>query len=141
MPCLYAVPWLGVEGSATTPNLIVRLDATGAVQQEIPLPADIAAAVTTKGFEGVAEVGDNVWVAIKKIYEFDVPATWTGFPTVRKRLVKDLLPALRSDHGWVQDKVEGLTIGGDGRTYAVTDNDALDDATGETLFLRLGKLL
>jgi hypothetical protein len=41
----------------------------------------------------------------------------------------------------VQDKVEGLTIGGDGRTYAVTDNDALDDATGETLFLRLGKLL
>lgn len=38
-------------------------------------------------------------------------------------------------------QVEGLTIGGDGRTYAVTDNDALDDATGETLFLRLGKLL
>jgi hypothetical protein len=27
--------------------------------------------------------------SIKKIYEFDVPATWTGFPTVRKRLVKD----------------------------------------------------
>jgi hypothetical protein len=90
----------------------------------MPLPAGIA----------VAEVGDNVRVAIQRSLK-------TGFPTVRKRLVKDLLPALRSDHGWVQDKVEGRTIGGDGRTYAVTGNDALDDATGETLFLRLGKLL
>jgi len=200
--------WLASEGSAETPNLLVRLDARGAVQQEIPLPAAVAAAVTTNGFEGVAETGAAVWVAIqrplktdpanvvrigrhdlrtgawswllypldaaplgwtglselvavdgntfavierdnqrgpqasiKKIYEFDVPATWTGTPTVRKTLVKDLLPALKADNGWVQDKVEGLAIGGDGRTYAVTDNDAVDDATGETVFLRLGRLL
>jgi hypothetical protein len=26
----------------------------------------------------------------------------------------------------------------DGQVYAVTDNDGLDGATGETLFLRLG---
>jgi hypothetical protein len=186
----------------------VRLDAKGAVRQEIPLPADIAAAVTTNGFEGVAEVGDYVWVAVqrslktdpqninrigrydtrtgtwawlgypvdavplgwsglseivavdrdtvavierdnqrgpqaslKKIYEFDVPARWTGFPIVEKRLVKDMLPLLGSDHGWVQDKLEGLAVAGDGQTYAVTDNDAIDDATGETQFFRLGRLL
>jgi hypothetical protein len=41
----------------------------------------------------------------------------------------------------VQDKVEGLAVGGDGQTYAVTDNDAIDDATGETVFLRLGRIL
>ncbi|WP_433377098.1 esterase-like activity of phytase family protein [Actinoplanes sp. CA-142083] len=200
--------WIASEGSASTPNLLVRLDAKGAVRQEIPLPADIAAAVTTNGFEGVAEVGDYVWVAIqrslktdpqtvnrigryntktgewawlgypvdavplgwsglseivavdgntfavierdnqrgpqaslKKIYEFDVPATWTGFPTVKKRLVKDMLPLLKSDNGWVQDKLEGLAIAGNGQTYAVTDNDAIDDATGETQFFRLGRLL
>jgi len=200
--------WLGVEGGANTPNLIVRLDAAGAVQQEIPLPPDVAAAVTTNGFEGVAEVGTDVWVAvqralktdpadivrigrystatgtwswlgyqldaaptgwtglselvavdrntfavierdnqrgpqasIKKVYAFDVPSTWTGMPTVHKRLVKDLLPALKADNGWVQDKVEGLTVAGNGQTYAVTDNDGLDDATGETVFLRLGHLL
>jgi hypothetical protein len=75
--------------------------------------------------------------SIKKIYRFDVPATWTGMPTVSKKLVKDLLPALKADNGWVQDKVEGLAIGGDGQTYAVTDNDALDDATGETVLLSL----
>ena len=201
--------WLASEGSAATPNLLVRLDGRGRVQQEIALPADIAAAVTSNGFEGVAETPGAVWVAvqrplrtdpatvarigrydvatgawswlaypldaapvgwtglselvavdgdtfavierdnqrgpqasIKKIYAFDVPAAgWTGLPAVRKRLVNDLLPALRADNGWVQDKVEGLAVGGDGRTYAVTDNDAVDDATGETVLLRLGRLL
>jgi hypothetical protein len=200
--------WLGVEGSASTPNLLVRLNAAGAVQQEVPFPADIAAAVTTNGIEGVAEVGDYVWVAvqrslktdpqtinrigryntktgewawlgypvdaaplgwsglselvavdgntfavierdnqrgpqasIKKIYAFDVPATWTGFPTVQKRLVKDMLPLLKADHGWVQDKLEGLAIAGNHQTYAVTDNDGIDDSTGETQFFRLGRLL
>ncbi|MEU8818000.1 esterase-like activity of phytase family protein [Actinoplanes sp. NPDC048796] len=77
---------------------------------------------------------------MKKVYEFDVPATWTGVPAVRKKLVKDLLPALKAGHGWVQDKVEGLAIAGNGQAYAVTDNDALDDATGETVFLRLGRI-
>ncbi|GGK87938.1 esterase-like activity of phytase family protein [Mangrovihabitans endophyticus] len=200
--------WLAVEGAKTTPNLLVRLDRGGAVRQEVPLPADVAAAVTTNGLEGVAESGGALWVAvqrelttdpagitrigrydlrtggwswlgyplekadtgwvglselvavdrntfavierdnqrgpaasIKRIYAFDVPAHWTGMPTVHKRLVKDLLPALSADHGWVQDKVEGLAVAGDGRTYAVTDNDGLDDATGETVFLRLGRLL
>ena len=78
--------------------------------------------------------------SIKKIYSFDVPATWTGTPAVTKKLVKDVLPALRADHGWVQDKLEGLAVAGDGRAYAVTDNDAIDDATGETVFLDLGRL-
>ncbi len=192
--------WLADEGS----NLLVRLDARGRVQQEIPVPV----ALTANGLEGIAETGTDVWVAvqrpipadpanvtrigkydtisgawswlaypldaapvgwtglselvalgrnrfavverdnqrgpqasIKKIYTFTAPATWTGLPAVRKRLAKDLLPALQADNGWVQDKVEGLAVAGNGRTYAVTDNDAIDDATGETVFLRLGRLL
>ena len=190
--------WLAVE-----PSLLVRLDAAGRVQQEIPLPADIQATITSNGLEGVAVSGDAVWVAvqrplkgetttrigryadgtwswlaypldtaavgwtglselvavdrdtfavierdnqrgpaaaIKKVYRFDVPARWSGVPVVKKTLVRDLLPALRADHGWVQDKVEGLAVAGNGQAYAVTDNDAIDDATGETVFLRLGRL-
>ena len=38
----------------------------------------------------------------------------------------------------MQEKVEGLTIGGDGRVYLVTDNDGVEDATGETVFADLG---
>jgi hypothetical protein len=40
----------------------------------------------------------------------------------------------------VLDKPEGLTIGADGEAYAVTDNDGVDDATGETQLFRLGDL-
>ncbi|GAA1626549.1 esterase-like activity of phytase family protein [Actinoplanes couchii] len=202
--------WLAVEGTGAgkDPDLLVRLNKRAEVVEEIALPADVAAAITSNGLEGVAESGDNVWVAvqraikgdpantarigryhtvtktwswllypldtaptgwtglselvavdadtfavierdnqrgpsaaIKKIYTFDVPKQWTGTPTVRKKLAKDLLPLLKSDNGWVQDKVEGLTVAGNGRTYAVTDNDGLDDATGETVFLDLGRLL
>ncbi|WP_430789793.1 esterase-like activity of phytase family protein [Actinoplanes sp. G11-F43] len=200
--------WLAVEGSGEDPNLLVRLNKRAEVQEEIALPADVAAAITSNGLEGVAESGTAVWVAvqraikgdpantarigrydtvtktwswllypldtapagwtglselvavdgdtfavierdnqrgtlasIKRIYTFDVPKRWTGTPLVRKKLVKDLLPLLKADNGWVQDKVEGLAIAGDGRTYAVTDNDGIDDATGETVFLNLGRLL
>ena len=94
--------WLAVEGSTSKPDLLVRLDARGQVQQEVPLPADVAAAVITNGYEGVAEVAvdhdtfavierDNQrgpQASIKKIYAFDVPATWTGVPTVQRRLVR-----------------------------------------------------
>ncbi|MFD0742565.1 esterase-like activity of phytase family protein [Phytohabitans flavus] len=208
--------WLGVEGTGPTgnPNLLVRLHSNGAVAEEVPLPADVAAAITSNGIEGVAVTGsgskEQVWVAIqreltgdqkglvrigrysvasktwawlaypldaapagawvglselvvvdhntfavierdnqrgpaakvKKVYTFDVPGAFgTGLPVVKKRLAIDLLPLLQAGNGWTQDKVEGLTIGGDGRTYAVTDNDGVDESTGETVFMRLGKLL
>ncbi|TQL69934.1 hypothetical protein FB381_3857 [Nocardioides albertanoniae] len=81
--------------------------------------------------------------AIKRVYTVDVPRHGTtGLSPVtplRKRLAYDLLPALQGTHGWTQEKLEGFTVGADGRAYAVTDNDGLDNATGETAFLDLGK--
>ncbi|GAB6094484.1 esterase-like activity of phytase family protein [Desulfatiferula olefinivorans] len=62
-------------------------------------------------------------------------------PIVSKEIVTDLLPKLRETRGWTPDKVEGLALSADGRLYAVTDNDGVKDATGETLFLDLGMLL
>ena len=57
-----------------------------------------------------------------------------------KTLVKDLLPELQAGNGWVVDKVEGTALTANGKVYVVTDNDGVDDASGETRFLRLGKL-
>ena len=59
---------------------------------------------------------------------------------VTKKLAIDVLPRLQALNGWTQEKLEGLTIGADDQVYAVTDNDGLEDATGETQFLRLGSL-
>lgn len=66
-------------------------------------------------------------------------ANGLALPMVNKELAVDVLPKLRATNGWTQEKLEGFTIAADGQMYAVTDNDALEDATGETVFLRLGK--
>jgi hypothetical protein len=42
-------------------------------------------------------------------------------------------------NGYVVDKVEGMTFDSAGDLFVVSDNDGVDDS-GETLFLKLGKL-
>ena len=78
--------------------------------------------------------------AVKRIYTVDLDdaSGSAGLSVLSKRLVRDLLPDLRATNGWVQEKVEGLTVGGNGRVYLVTDNDGVEDATGETVFADLG---
>ncbi|GAA4130908.1 esterase-like activity of phytase family protein [Aminobacter aganoensis] len=62
-------------------------------------------------------------------------------PVVDKSLVRDLLPDLKSAaNGYVVDKVEGFAIDASGEAFVVTDNDGVDDSSGETLFLRLGNI-
>ncbi len=83
---------------------------------------------------------------VKRIYSVALdgfkPAKLGGeLPVVEKVLVRDLLPDLKSaTNGYVVDKVEGFTIDAAGDAYVVTDNDGVDDSSGETLFLKLGKL-
>ncbi|MEV6345989.1 esterase-like activity of phytase family protein [Actinoplanes sp. NPDC051851] len=140
-----------IKGDPAGTNRIGRYDTVTGTWSWLLYPADVAPV----GWSGLSEIvavdadtfavieRDNqrgTLASIKRIYRFDVPATWTGIPMVTKTLVADVLPNLTADNGWVQDKLEGLAIAGDGRWYAVTDNDAIDDATGETVFLDLGKL-
>ncbi|RED45772.1 esterase-like activity of phytase family protein [Aestuariispira insulae] len=67
------------------------------------------------------------------------PAPLGGsLPVLEKRVVLNLLPAMAANNGWTPDKVEGLAITANGRILAVTDNDGVDDATGETQLLDLG---
>lgn len=59
-------------------------------------------------------------------------------PLLTKRPVLDLLPALSAGGAAVHDKIEGLALVG-GRLVGAVDNDGVDDAPGESVFLRLGK--
>lgn len=52
-------------------------------------------------------------------------------------VVVDLLPYLTSTGGYVLDKVEGLAIAADGTMWVSTDNDGVDDHSGETMFFSL----
>lgn len=83
--------------------------------------------------------------AIKRLYRVDLDtmkpvALGETLPVVSKTLVRDLMPDLQSLNGYVQDKVEGFAIDANGDAYLVTDNDGVDDSSGETLWLKLGKL-
>ncbi|ADH89411.1 conserved hypothetical protein [Ancylobacter novellus DSM 506] len=61
-------------------------------------------------------------------------------PVLAKTEVKDLLPLLKAPHGYVLDKVESFAIDAAGNAFIVTDNDGVDDSSGETQFISLGKL-
>ena len=105
------------------------------------------------GWVGMSEItahGDHVYVierdnqhdhraVTKKIYRIAksdlTPAPLGGeLPVVSKELVRDLLPDLKSTGGYVLDKVEGLAILQDGTVWVSTDNDGVDDSSGETMF-------
>lgn len=111
------------------------------------------------GWMGLSEItaaGDRVIVIerdnqiaesakVKKLYAISMadmkPAALGGeLPLVKKTELRDLLPDLKSAKGYVLDKVESFAIDQAGDAYFITDNDGVDNASGETLFIKLGKL-
>lgn len=68
-----------------------------------------------------------------------IPAPLGGpLPVVTREVVRDLLPDLEATNGYVLEKIEGMAIGADGTAWLVTDNDGVDDSSGETLFWSIG---
>ncbi len=89
------------------------------------------------------QAGSNA--RIKRVYKFSIagldPQPQGGtFPLVQKTLVRDLMPDLEAPNGLVIEKVEGLAVNRNGQAFIVTDNDGVDDSSGETQFLRLGTI-
>ena len=220
--------WLGSEGNAgSRPNLVLKVDVTGAVVAEFELPADLVDNRRSNGIEGIAVTGEpgeeTVYVAIqrawpdegdtdevntkigrldfesgswdfvhyplepegngdwiglseltllpdgsfavverdkgwgptygfvaelKAVYGVDLEAADFrpyedgepngGLVTIGKTLLRDMLPDLAAVSIFTAEKLEGLAVAADGQVYAVTDNDGVDTATGETLFIGLG---
>ncbi|MGV3575694.1 MAG: esterase-like activity of phytase family protein [Devosia sp.] len=105
------------------------------------------------GWVGISEItinGDYAYIVerdnqiagkagIKAIYRVPV-AELVGaelggeLPVVTKELVRDLIPDLAANNGYVVDKVESFAIDSNGKGYVITDNDGVDDSSGETFF-------
>jgi hypothetical protein len=202
--------WLASEGRTdrVIPHALYRVDASGEIQEEIGLPAELMAVERRFGFEGITRVGDTLWMAVQrewaddpadhvKLLAYDTasgawgavhypktPAAsgWVGLseitahgdhvylverdnqlgdrarvkritrvaldemrpaplgsdlPVVTVEEVRDLIPDLRATGGFVLDKVEGLAIAADGTAWVSTDNDGVDDHSGETMFFQV----
>ncbi|WP_418907654.1 esterase-like activity of phytase family protein [Glutamicibacter endophyticus] len=83
------------------------------------------------------QVGEHA--QLKAVYQVTLPEPVAGqVPMLHKKLAVDVMPSLTGDNGRVQEKLEGLGVTGSGQVYVVSDNDAVKDATGETVFAHLG---
>lgn len=200
--------WLASEGRSDRliPHALYHVDAEGKILAEVAFPEALLPSEIRFGAEGVAKVGNTLWVAIQREwkddpkgqvkllgydteaktwsavrYPLEAPAegAWNGLseitahgdyvyiverdnqiagkalhkkvyrvpvaelvgaeiggdlPVVSKELVRDLVPDLAMSKGYIVDKVESLAIAADGTAYAITDNDGIDDSSGETFF-------
>ncbi len=89
----------------------------------------------TTGFNAELKALFGVDLAAAEFRAYDDLA---GLTTVTKKLLRDVLPDLAANSVWTAEKLEGVAVTADGNVYVVTDDDGIDDATGETIFLGLG---
>lgn len=122
----------------------------------VAYPLEAAAEGAWVGLSEITADGDHVYLIerdnqiggeaqLKALYRVPVAelvAAELGgeLPVVSKELVRDLVPDLGSLNGYVVDKVESFAVDADGVGYVITDNDGVDDSSGETLFWSIGKL-
>ena len=209
--------WIASEGrpDRLVPHAIYKVDASGEIDEEIAIPAELSAVQRRFGFEGITTVGEGddtvLWMAVQREWNDDEagvvklvayqPSTeawgavkyplepkgkgWVGLseitahgdyvyiverdnqigsdaalkklfrvsldqmnpvelggelPLVSKEEVHDFIPDLAGFGGYVVDKIEGFAIDVSGEAFAVTDNDGVDDSSGESFFFSIGKL-
>lgn len=119
-------------------------------------PLEAAAEGAWNGLSEITAHGDYVYVverdnqialkaALKKLYRVPVSelvgAEIGGeLPVVSKQEVRDFIPDLAANNGYVVDKVESFAIDAAGAGYVITDNDGVADSSGETFFWSVGTI-
>jgi hypothetical protein len=112
-----------------------------------------------KGWVGLSEItayGDQVYIVerdnqigtnakVKRLYKVTQAQLKSAplggqLPLVEKQLVRNFIPDLKMLNGYVVDKLESFAIDVNGTGYAITDNDGVDDSSGETYFFSTGKM-
>jgi uncharacterized protein YjiK len=102
-------------------------------------------ATTNYDPEGIAIAPDNaLWIASEGNASDSRPnlvrvQATDNLISNGEKSVYDMVPNLKATNGWITDKPEGVAITNSGRTFVVTDNDGVEDWSGETWFLDLGR--
>jgi hypothetical protein len=150
--------WMAVQREwKDDPKGMVKLlayDTEAETWGAVHYPLDTAGDNAWIGLSEITLKGDWVYIVerdnqvsetalVKKLYRVPAaqmqPAPLGGpLPVVTKELVRDLLPDLAVLKGYAMDKIEGFAIDAAGTGFVVTDNDGVDDSSGETLFWSLG---
>ena len=109
------------------------------------------------GLSELTYLGDETFAVIERDNQFGAKAVKTlatfsvkglkpapfgssDIPTVEKTLLRGLTLELMKLGGYGLDKVEGMAVDKAGELFVVTDNDGVDDSSGETQFFAFGKV-
>lgn len=153
-------PWMAVQREwGDDPKGLVKLLSYDPETKEwgaVHYPLDAPAKGAWVGLSEMVAHGDWVYFierdnqigeaarlkAITRVARADLKAAPLdgALPVVTKETVRDLIPDLRVLNGYVVDKVEGFAIDAAGQGWVVTDNDGVDDSSGETLFWSIGQI-
>jgi hypothetical protein len=79
------------------------------------------------------------FAVLKTLAKFRWSDAGDGVVNHADKSVYDLLPHFLATNGWVTDKPEGVAVTMTGELFVVSDNDAVDDWSGETWFFGLGR--
>lgn len=78
------------------------------------------------------------FAGLKTLVKIDVVSALDGVVEQAEKTVYDLTPGLAGSNGWITDKPEGVAVTQNGQLFLCTDNDGVDDWSGETWFMNLG---
>ena len=81
------------------------------------------------------------FAGLKTLISVPAGADADGAIGTSEKAAYDLLPHLRATRGWISDKVEGVAVTPAGKVWVSTDNDGVDDWSGETWFFSPGRIL
>ncbi|MEQ8206361.1 MAG: esterase-like activity of phytase family protein [Woeseia sp.] len=113
---------------------------------------DIGENASWVGLSEITQVGDGSYLIIerdnrtgdftelKTLVRVPLRAAYDGVIEKHEKAVFDLLPAMQQSNGWITDKPEGVAVTRNGQVFLVTDNDGVEDWSGETSFLNLGRV-
>lgn len=74
----------------------------------------------------------------KSIYLIDLGYySWTDGTILTKTLYDSLLDDLTSTNGQILEKIEGIAVTSDGHVWINSDNDGVDDSSGESVLLEV----
>lgn len=117
---------------------------------------ELAAKPTNASWVGLSEITETPWGefilierdnrtgdnGVLKTLARVRPASFSdGLIAAGDKSVFNLLPALNATRGWITDKPEGTAVMPNGRLYVATDNDGVEDWSGESWFFSLGSYL
>nr|WP_306269541.1 esterase-like activity of phytase family protein [Pararhizobium sp. IMCC3301] len=128
--------WLASEGRTDRmiPHGLYQVTGTGEIEQQVPFPAELLAVEKRFGAEGIARVGDRLWIAIQRSWADDAEnrVKLVSYDIASKEWGAVLYPTEAASSGWIG--LSEITVFGDFAYLVERDNQIGANAKVKKLY-------